>query len=208
MHAAELQAVLNAEPTFLDRLTGDVGAVGRAEILEEDAAAGILEAGVALGNGGVVDDDVVDGRASEIGEAGANRESLDFSPERDAQIGIGRGKANRLGGTVTGIVLGLVPYSRRFAENLHVGDFNRAALRFFSDDEFRLRIHQVDQRDCGVNAGAKTKLGIDDFAIDQINARGRRHIGNVNFSGLSAEAERLNLFGDTEKIPQLDRVPA
>ncbi len=118
VHAAELQAVLHAEPALLDRLAGDVGAVGGAEVGKEDAVARVFEAGVALRDGGVVDDDVVSGGAAEVGEAGADGEGLDLGAEGDAEVGVGRRELDRLGDAFVGAVVFLVADAGGLAEAL------------------------------------------------------------------------------------------
>jgi len=206
--AAELQAVLNAEPAFLDGLARDVSAIGGAHVLEEDAVAGVFDAGVALGDGAVVDDDVVESGASDIGEAGADGEGLDFGAEGDAEIGIGGSKANRFGGAIAAIGGFLVAGTGGLAENLHVGDVDGFALGFFAHDEFSLGIAQVDKGDGGFESGAEPELRINDFAVEEVDACRRRDVGDVDFTGFAAQTESLNLFSDTKKISEFDRVPA
>lgn len=140
MNTAELKAVLNAEPPFLDRLTRDVSTIGGTEIFEEDAVAGIFDAGMALGDRRIVDNDVVNSGASDIGDTRANGESFDFCAEGDAQVRIGGREADRFGGAV--VVVGdlFVPDSCGFAENLHVRNVDRLTLSFFTDDKFGLGI--------------------------------------------------------------------
>ena len=72
----------------------------------------------------------------------------------------------------------------------------------------RVRIGQVDQRNRRLNTGMKPELRVDDFALDKIDARGRRNIGDVNFACFATKSERLNLLRNTEKVSKFDRIPA
>jgi len=81
-------------------------------------------------------------------------------------------------------------------------------LRLFPNKKFRLRIGQIDQRHGGFHAGAEAKLRVDNFAIDHVDAGGRRHVGDINLTRFAAEAKGLDLLGNTEKISQFDGIPA
>jgi len=48
----------------------------------------------------------------------------------------------------------------------------------------------------------------NDFAVEEVDACRRRDVGDVDFTGFAAQTESLNLFSDTKKISEFDRVPA